>query len=96
MTTQLTINVRAFPVKVHDHNTGEEREELLVLDKSQLQAAQIVGQSSKELIHRLCDRAGLTVLEIGKAEKREITVNLEEFYRAFCLHESGKREKVGV
>ena len=95
MNTELTINVRAFPVKVHDHNTGEEREELLVLYKTQLQAAQIVGQSSKELIHRLCDRAGLTVLEIGKPEKREITLNLEELYRLHGVYQVG-REKVGA
>ena len=96
MLTNFTICVRAFPVRVYDHKTQTERVELIVLDKPQLQAAQLVGLSSKNLIHRLCARDQLDVMEIGRPEKREITVNLEEFYRAFCLHETGKREQVGV
>ena len=96
MLTNFTICVRAFPVRVYDHKTSTEREDLIVLDKPQLQAAQLVGLSSKNLIHRICDRAQLSVMEIGKPVKREITVNLEEFYRAFCLHEAGKREQVSA
>ena len=96
MKTEFTICVRAFPVRVYDHKTQTEREDLIVLDKPQLQAAQLVGLSSKNLIHRICDRAQLSVMEIGKPEKREISVNLEEFYRAFCLHETGKREQVSA
>lgn len=94
MKTKITLQVRAFPVRVYDHNTGAEREDTIVLDKQQLQAAQIVGQSSKELIQRLYEREGCTVLGIGKAEKREISLNLEELYRAHAFHQRGKREKV--
>lgn len=93
MKTELTIQVRAFPVLVHDHRTGGEREETVVLTKEQLQAAQLVGQSSKELLRRLCDRAGYSVLEIGKPEHREITVNLEELYR---LHGVPLQRKEGA
>ena len=96
MKTEFTICVWAFPVRVYDHKTQTEREETVVLTKEQLQAAQLVGQSNEELIHRICDREQLTVEEIGKPEKREITVNLEEFYRAFCLHETGKRERISA
>ena len=96
MLTSFMICVRAFPVRVYDHKTQTEREETVVLTKEQLQAAQLVGQSGKELIHRICDRAQLSVQEIGKPEKREITINLEEFYRAFCLSETGRRERVSV
>lgn len=96
MKTKITLQVRAFPVRVHDHNISAEREDTVVLDKQQLQAAQIVGQSSKELIQRLYEREGCTVLEIGKAEKREISLNLEELYQAHAFHQRGKREKVEV
>ena len=85
MITAITIQVRAFPVKVLD--SGVERSELVVLTKEQLQACQIVGQSSKELIHRLCERSGFFVLEIGTPEKREISMNLEELY---MLHKRTK------
>lgn len=46
--------------------------------KKQLQAAQIVGQSSTELIERLCDRQGYSVLEIGKPFKVSVTVDLDK------------------
>lgn len=81
MKTTLTIQVRAFPVVIYDKRTDEARAEEVVLDKAQLQAAQLVGQSSKELIHRLAERQGFKVLEIGKAEKRELSLDLEELYR---------------
>ena len=94
MKTTLTIQARAFPVKIHDRNTGAERDDTIVLDKQQLQAAQLVGQSSKELVGRLFERQGYEVLEIGKATKREITLNLEELYRLHSIAQIGKREKV--
>ena len=91
MKINFTLQVRRFPVRIHDRNTGAERTDTIVLTKEHLQAAQLVGQSSKELIERVYDRAGCTVLEIGKAERREISLNLEEMYQA---HEArpGKRE----
>lgn len=48
------------------------------MTKKQLQAAQIVGQSSTELIERLCDRQGYSVLEIGKPFKVSVTVDLDK------------------
>lgn len=93
MTTATSLHVRAFPVKVRDNSTGAERSELVVLTKEQLQACQIVGQSCKELIHRLCERSGLSVLDIGTPEKREISMNLEELYK---LHKrTNHTEKTG-
>ncbi len=94
MKAEWNIQARAFSVTVHDHSTGQEREEQIVLTKEQLQAAQIVGQSSKELINRLCARAGLTVLEIGKPEKREISLNMEELFKFHGIAMAGKREAV--
>lgn len=68
-----------FPVTVQK---GENESTVIpvILTKEQLQAAQIVGQSSKELIHRICNRKGYTVLDIGKAERKTLEVNLNELW----------------
>ncbi len=76
MKNEIAIQVRTFPVTIRDQRTGEQREDILSLDKRQLQAAQLVGQSSKELIYRLYNRQGFYVLEIGKPIKREARVDL--------------------
>lgn len=75
---QITIYVRVFPVVAHDHRTGNEVAITVPLTKEQLRAAGIVGQSSKELIERLCDRQGYSVIEIGIPDKHSITLDLKE------------------
>lgn len=80
MKTKFTLQIRAFPVTVGDERTKEVRQDILVLTKEQLQAAQLVGQSSKELIYRIYNREGYKVLEIGKPAKKGIPVDLEELY----------------
>lgn len=89
MHTKLNIHLRAFCVRVSDPARGD-WDEVIVLDKAQLQAAQLVGQSSKELICRICEKAGMSVLDIGRAEKRTVTLNLEELYQSISI--TGKRE----
>ncbi|MCI8681009.1 MAG: hypothetical protein HFF81_09520 [Oscillospiraceae bacterium] len=76
MRTYQTIHLRRFTVQIMDERTGESREDVIVLTKEQLQAAQLCGQSSKELICRYYAREGFTVLDIGKAEKRTIPLDL--------------------
>lgn len=83
MKTDFTLNVRAFPVKVFDHRSNSERVETVVLTKEHLQASQIVGQSSKELIQRLCAREGFSVLGIGTPEKKSISLNLDELFNLY-------------
>ena len=78
MKTFENICVRVFPVKLRDSRSGEELTDEIVLTKAMLTAAQIVGQSSKELIHRICNREGYSVLEIGKPCKTTVTVDLEK------------------
>lgn len=77
MVTYQDIHLRRFTVQIKDERTGETRQDAIVLSKQQLQAAQLVGQSSKELICRAYSRKGYTVLDIGKAEKRTIPLDLE-------------------
>ena len=69
MKTTMTIHLRRFPVLVRDNRTGEKLETTITLEKSQLQAAQLVGQSSKELICRLCNKAGYTSWTLAKPGK---------------------------
>ena len=78
---EMTMYLRRFAVTVRDERTGETWEENTTLSKGQLQAAQVVGQSSKELIYRHYHRQGFTVLDVGKAEKRAVTVDLDKLYR---------------
>ena len=96
MKTNFTIQTRAFPVQIKDLRTGEEKADLIVLDLATLQMTQEMGESSKELIYRTYNRQGFKVLEIGKAIKRTIVLDLKELYKAHCICEIGKREKVGI
>lgn len=77
---KIEMQVRRFPVTVEDQRTGDVRKDFIILDKSQLQAAQIVGQSSTELIYRIFNRRGYRVLDIGKAVKRTLCVDLGELW----------------
>lgn len=78
MKNEIILNLRQFPVTAYDNRDGQERRITVTVAKNQLQAAQIVGQSSKELIERLCERQGYTVLEIGKPSKVAVTVDLDK------------------
>ena len=74
------LQIRAFPVKIVDERTGEEKTDIIVLDKQRLQAAQMVGQSSKELIERIYVRCGYRVQEIGRAHKATVELRLDNMY----------------
>lgn len=78
MLNKITLTLRQFPVLAHDHRTGQEEAITVVVTKDQLRAAQIVSQSSKELIERLCERQGYSVIEIGKPDKLAVTVDLDK------------------
>lgn len=81
MKTTFDLTVRAFPVKIVDERTGEETTDTIVLDKQRLQAADLVGQSSKELIERIYRREGYKVLDIGKPRKTTYEFKLDAIYR---------------
>lgn len=78
MKNEITLHLRQFPVLAHDHRDGQEKHIVVTLIKRQLQASQLVGQSSKELIERLCDRQGYSILEIGRPSKIAVTVDLDK------------------
>lgn len=80
MKNTITVEARRFPVLAVKKDNQEPYSIHIVLTKEQLRAAQIVGQSSKELIHRICERQGYKVLEIYKAEKKTIPVDLDRLW----------------
>ena len=81
----VTLNLRKFPVVVKCVATGEVRRDEITVDKETLEAARRVGQSSRELIYRMYRKAGFRVLEIGKPERGNFTISLNE------LFETGKK-----
>lgn len=77
---RITIEARRFPVTLRDERTGIILQESIILDKQRLQAAQLVGQSSKELIQRFYNRQGFRVLEINTPERRTLTMSLADLW----------------
>jgi hypothetical protein len=79
---EITINLRRFRVALKSKETGEKATVFITLDKTQLQATQLCGQSSKELIERFAARNGYELLDvIGKPDKLSITIPLDELWR---------------
>ena len=79
---ETTIHLRRFLLALRSKATGEECEVYITLDKTQLQAAQVVGESSKELIQRFAAQNGYELLNIvGKPDKLSVTVPLDELWR---------------
>lgn len=89
----IEIHVRSFPVLAHDHRTGKEEAITVPVTREQLRAAQLVGQSSTELIERLCDRQGYTVIEIGQPDKLSMNINLEELVKRYQEHQEHQEDK---
>ena len=80
MKIEIKIQVRAYPVELKDHRTGETSTDIIVLSKEMLQAAGMIGMTNEDLIYRTYNRKGYKVLEIGTVQRREITVDLEDLY----------------
>ena len=76
----ITVEARRFPVIVQAIDSREEMSDAIILTKQELQAAEVVGESSKELISRHFARKGRTVLDIGKPERRTLTIDLDALW----------------
>ena len=83
MKSEITLTLRSFPVLAHDHRTGEVEAVTVSVTKEQLKASQLVGQGSTELIERMLDRQGYTVIEIGIPDKRTITLDLDKLVERY-------------
>lgn len=82
MDTYINVTLRAFKVKIFDNRTLETKIDVIVFDKSVLQAAQLVGESSDNLIKKLYNRQGYTVIETVEVIKREAQLNLRRLFEA--------------
>lgn len=80
MKASIRIAVRAYPVEVKDARTGEHFTDSIVLDKNRLQAGAVFDLSDEDIICRIYNRQGYRVLDIGKPDKQELTVDLYDLY----------------
>lgn len=80
MESTIKIALRAIPVRVKDQRTGTITEDIIVLDKKRLQAAELCGIGCKGMIFNSYSRKGFKVLEVGEAVKRNVTLNLKTLY----------------
>lgn len=87
MKTTYDLTIRAFPVKIKDERTGEVLNDVIVLDKQRLQAANLVDQSSKEIIQRIYRKNGYKVLDIGKPDKLNVEFRLDNMYTELTTRE---------
>ena len=78
--TNYEMHMLRFYVRVWDTVTETNRDEPITLTKEQLRAAGLVGLSSKEVIARICEHRGLKVLEIGKAARRTVSIDLDKLW----------------
>lgn len=89
--TEITIHLRRFRVALRNKETGEECQVYLTLDKDKLQAAQLVGESSKQLIQRFAARNGYELLNvIGRPDKLTVTIPLDELWRRSAEEAAGE------
>lgn len=77
---KIEIHLLRFYVRVWDPKTETNREVPITLTKEQLRAAGLLEMSSKEIITRICNRWGVKVLEIGKAQRRTVAFNLDALW----------------
>lgn len=80
MNTYFNLQLRAFKVKIFDTRTSEIKDDVVVFEKSILQAAQLVGESSDNLIKKYYGRQGYTVVEVIEVVKREAQLNLLKLF----------------
>ena len=81
MKTNYAIQTRAFPVLIKDLRTGAELTDMIVFEKQQLKSVEALGLTPDDLIYRHFNPLGFRVLDIGKAVKRTITMDLTELYK---------------
>lgn len=80
MKSTFRIEARRFPVTLQPTMGHATITDSIVISKTQLQAATLVGESSKELIMRHFIRKGFIVLDIGKPERKTLFVDLEALW----------------
>lgn len=69
-----------FPVLAYDSrkDIGEEDAITVTTTDQMIQAAQLVGLSGEELVDMLCERQGVTAIEVGTPDKTVLTLDLDK------------------
>ena len=93
MKTEMKIQTRVYPVVIKDTRTGERIADTIVLEKSRIQAAALFDMGDEDIIYRTYNRKGYRVLEIGKPEKIELTIDLEKACSAQMLQITQKKDR---
>lgn len=92
MKTEFKIQTRVYPVELKDTRTGERFSDTIVLEKSRIQAAALFDMGDEDIIYRTYNRKGYQVLEIGKPQKVELTIDLEKACSAQMLQITQKKD----
>ena len=92
MKTEMKIQTRVYPVELKDARTGERFSDTIALEKSRIQAAALFDMGDEDIIYRIYNRKGYRVLEIGKPEKIELTIDLEKACSAQMLQITQERD----
>lgn len=93
MKTEIKIPVRVYPVELKDTRTGERITDTIVLEKSRIQAGAMFDLGDEDIIYRIYNRQGYRVLEIGKPQKVELTIDLEKACSARMLQITQERDR---
>lgn len=80
MKNELSVSIRAYPVRIRDNRTGQWTEDTVILTREQLRAGAVMHLGDKDIIARMCGRIGFHVLEIGTPVKRTVCIDLERAY----------------
>ena len=92
MKTEMKIQTRVYHVELKDTRTGERFSDTIVLEKSRIQAAALFDMGDEDIIYRTYNRKGYRVLEIGKPQKVELTIDLEKACSAQMLQITRERD----
>lgn len=90
---EITMHLRVFPVLAHDRRSGATEALCVPVTKDELRAAQVCGQSSKELVTRLVERQGYTIVSIGRPDKQAVTLDAVKLAEWWEDRESARRKE---
>lgn len=76
MTSFIELRLLLFPVELLDLRTGREAEDTIVMTEDQIDAAEILGFTTRDLIYEIYRRADAKVMRVGTPIKRKHRVSL--------------------
>lgn len=77
MINESVIHLRCYEVTILDMRTNETKTDSIIIDKQALQAAQIIGLSSDNVIKKYYSKKGYRVIKTGVPVKKSVTVDFK-------------------